>query len=189
MIFKELPLAGAYSIIPNRLEDERGYFARTFCRITFRGLGLADCSLQCSISVNKLAGTLRGLHYQSKPHAESKLVRCARGAIFDVIVDLRTDSPTFGRWHGAELTQINGCAIYVPRGFAHGFITLFDDTEVNYQIADEYIHHAACGVRWDDPDIAISWPIAPRVISENDRKLPRLSDLKPDLEFQITTAL
>jgi dTDP-4-dehydrorhamnose 3,5-epimerase len=177
MIFEELPLAGAYLILPERKEDVRGYFARTFCRDIFLKHGLADCSMQCSVSFNKLAGTLRGMHFQRAPNHETKLVRCSRGEVFDVVVDLRSGSSSFGRWHGAELTEHNGYAFYVPRGFGHGFITLTDATEVSYQIDRAYVSGAAAGLRWDDPDVGIRWPIAPKLMSESDRELPRLKDL------------
>jgi dTDP-4-dehydrorhamnose 3,5-epimerase len=177
MVFEELPLAGAYLILPARKEDERGYFVRTYCRDTFLDRGLEDCSVQCSVSFNRSRGTLRGMHFQRNPHQETKLVRCSRGAIYDVIVDLRPGSPTFARWHGAELNEQNGRALYVPRGFAHGFITLCDAAEVTYQMADRFVPGAAAGVRWDDPDLAIRWPTAPTLMSLADNKLPLLKDL------------
>jgi dTDP-4-dehydrorhamnose 3,5-epimerase len=177
MVFEQLPLEGAYLILPERREDERGYFARTYCRATFLARGLDDCSLQCSVSFNTRAGTLRGMHFQREPHQEAKLVRCSRGAIFDVIIDLRPGSAFFGRWHAAELTETNGQAFYVPRGFAHGFITLSDATEVSYQMAQSFVPGAAAGLCWNDPDLAIRWPMMPTLISEGDRSLPRLKDL------------
>lgn len=175
--FEDLPLPGAYLIKPDRKEDNRGYFARTFCSDAFAQRGLEPCNLQCSVSFNLLAGTLRGLHFQQTPHEETKLVRCSRGAIFDVIVDIRPGSASFGLWHGEELTESNGVALYIPRGFAHGFVTLTDAAEVYYQMAERYVPGAASGIRWDDPDLAISWPILPNVLSEHDRGLPRLRDL------------
>ncbi len=176
MLFEPLPLTGAFRILPERKEDERGYFARTFCRETFLKQGLLDCSRQCSVSFNKMAGTLRGLHIQKEPYQETKLVRCLRGAIFDVMVDLRPGSASFGQWFGAELSEVNGHAFYIPRGFAHGFVTLADAAEVSYQMAEPYVPAAAAGIRWDDPDLAIKWAIAPKLMSDADRNLPRLKD-------------
>jgi len=177
MRFHELPLSGAFLIVPDRKEDERGYFARTFCRRTFLERGLEDCSLQCSLSHNRARGTLRGMHFQMRPHGESKLVRCSRGSIFDVIVDLRPSSATFAHWYAAELTQENVHALYIPKGFAHGFVTLRDETDVVYQMAEPFVASAASGFRWDDSDVAIDWPLEPRVVSERDAALPALKDL------------
>jgi len=176
MRFEATPLAGAYLVRPDRREDDRGHFARTYCRDTFRERGLADCGLQCSTSYNRRRGTLRGLHLQRPPHIENKLVRCTRGAVFDVAVDLRPGSPTRGRWHGVALDPGNGLAFYIPSGFAHGFLTLADDSEVYYQMAEPYVPEAAAGVRWDDPDLAIAWPFPPLVLSEADRRLPALRE-------------
>lgn len=176
MKFEPLALSGAFRVIQERFEDDRGFFARTYDREVFAARGLADCSLQCSTSYNRKAGTLRGLHFQSAPHEETKLVRCARGAIWDVIVDLRAGSRSYGRSHGEELTPDNGVALYIPKGFAHGFITLADDSEIDYQMADPFVASASAGVRWDDPEIAVAWPRAPAVISDRDRALPLLKD-------------
>ena len=177
MIFQELSLAGAYAIHMERAYDERGYFARTFCRKTFIARGLKDCGLQCSVSFSGTPRTLRGLHFQIEPYGETKLVRCSRGTIFDVIVDIRRNSPSFGHWHSQELSADNGIALYVPNGFAHGFLTLTGDAEVYYQMAEEYVPESASGLRWDDPDIAIRWPASPSVISPRDAQLPRFRDL------------
>lgn len=177
MIFEDLPLQGTFLIRPNRQVDERGYFARTYCRETFLARGLNDCSLQCSVSFNTQRATLRGLHFQLGEAAETKLVRCLRGAVFDVMVDLRRTSTTFGRWHAETLTVENGLALYIPQGFAHGFITLAEGTEIGYQMADPYFPNAAAGIAWNDPDLAIDWPIEPHVISDRDRALPSLADL------------
>lgn len=176
MHFEPLPFAGAFLIRPTRHADERGYFARTFCRQTFIERGLADCALQCSVSFNALAGTLRGLHFQTPPHEETKLVRCVRGAIFDVVVDLRRSSASFGRWHGATLSAENGDAFYIPPGFAHGFVSLEDGSEVNYQMAEPFVPEMAAGIVWNDPDLGIAWPVAPVVIAERDQALPFLRD-------------
>jgi dTDP-4-dehydrorhamnose 3,5-epimerase len=175
MIFENLPLDGAFLIRPDRHSDERGYFARTYCREMFLARGLKDCGLQCSVSFNLRRGTLRGLHFQDEPHAETKLIRCVRGHVYDVIVDLRDDSPSFGRWHAEYLDAENGFSLYLPSGFAHGFITMADETELSYQMAEPFVAHAAIGITWNDPDLAIDWPIQPSVISERDRSLQRFT--------------
>jgi dTDP-4-dehydrorhamnose 3,5-epimerase len=172
MIFKETDLGGAFLIEPERLEDERGFFARTFDRAIFKERGLVPDIVQCNVSFNRWKGTLRGMHYQTLPFAEDKLVRCTRGAIHDVIVDLRPDSPTY-LWHIALcLTAENREMVYVPKGFAHGFLTLVDDTEVSYQMSVPYSPEHARGIRWNDPAVGITWPAEIRVISERDRTLP-----------------
>ncbi len=152
--------------------DERGAFARRFCADEFRALGLETDLVQRSISFNARAGTLRGMHFQMPPHLEAKTVRCTRGAIFDVLVDLRKRSPTYGQWHGEELTADNRLTLYIPRGFAHGFQSLVDDTEVDYEIAPAYVPGAAAGFRFDAPPLGISWPITDMIISERDKTLP-----------------
>jgi dTDP-4-dehydrorhamnose 3,5-epimerase len=173
MTFHELDLAGAFLVEPERHEDGRGFFARTWCRREFEARGLDPRLAQCSVSFNARSGTLRGMHYQAAPHAEAKLVRCTRGAVYDVIVDLRPDSPTFTRWASVELTEDNHRTLYVPEGFAHGFQTLADRTEVFYQMSEPFEPASARGVRWDDPAFGIVWPPAePRVISDKDRNLP-----------------
>jgi dTDP-4-dehydrorhamnose 3,5-epimerase len=168
------PLSGAFVIELERLEDERGFFARSFCQEEFRAHGLDPVVAQCNVSFNRKRGTLRGLHYQAEPHAEAKLVRCTRGAIWDVIVDLRESSSTARKWHSVELTAENRRALYVPKGFAHGFQTLADDSEVLYQISEFYHPESARGVRWDDRTLAIPWPIKEAVISPRDRAFPML---------------
>jgi dTDP-4-dehydrorhamnose 3,5-epimerase len=173
MMFQELALQGAYLIEPERQEDSRGFFARTWCRREFEALGLEVRLEQCSVSFNTLRNTIRGMHYQAAPHGEVKLVRCTRGAVFDVIVDLRPASPTFGKWASAGLDESNRRALYIPAGFAHGFQTLADGTEVFYQMCGTFEPSAARGVRWDDPAFAIDWPPADsRVISDRDRAYP-----------------
>ncbi|MBM4067438.1 MAG: dTDP-4-dehydrorhamnose 3,5-epimerase [Planctomycetes bacterium] len=169
MRFKPLPLAGAFLLEPELHEDERGFFERLWCRRELAERGLNAELAQCSFSYNRQMATLRGMHYQAAPHAETKIVRCAAGAIFDVIVDLRPESPTRGRWHGVELTRRNRQSLYVPEGFAHGFQTLEDDTEVLYLISAFHEPTAARGIRWDDPAINIRWPLSPSVISARDR--------------------
>jgi dTDP-4-dehydrorhamnose 3,5-epimerase len=169
MIFTETKLKGAYLINLKRLEDERGFFARTFCQVEFKEYGLNSEIAQTNISYNKKKGTLRGLHMQLPPHEESKLIKCNRGAIHDVIVDLRENSKTFLQWTSAELTSENCQMIYVPEGFAHGFITLEDDTEVSYQMNQFYAPGYEKGYRWNDPAFDIVWPIEPVVMAEKDK--------------------
>jgi dTDP-4-dehydrorhamnose 3,5-epimerase len=154
--------------------DERGWFARTFDSGELREAGIEMEVAQASASFNPRAGTLRGLHYQAEPHAEQKIVRCTRGAIFDVAVDVRDDSPTRGRWFSIELGADDPRMLYVPPRFAHGFQTLADGTELSYLISPEYVPGAARGIRWNDPEIGIDWPAAERIISERDRELPIL---------------
>ncbi len=170
LIFIESKLKGAFIIEPEKSEDERGFFARTFCQKEFEDHGLNTKVAQCNISFNRKKGTLRGMHYQITPHEEAKLVRCTSGAIYDVIIDLRQTSPTFGRWMTAELTAKNHKMIYAPEGFAHGFQTLEDNTEVFYQMSEFYYPEYARGVRWDDPKFGIKWPRDDRIISKNDQK-------------------
>jgi len=169
LILTETLLAGAFVLDVERLEDERGFFARTFCGDELRAQGLESNVAQCSVSFNRARGTLRGLHYQDAPHEEVKIVRCTRGAIWDVVVDLRRHSDTYRRWTAIELTADNRRAFYIPRGMAHGFITLSDDSEVFYMMGNPYVAGAARGIRWDDPAFAIDWPIAPAVMSDRDR--------------------
>jgi dTDP-4-dehydrorhamnose 3,5-epimerase len=173
MIFTAIPLGGAYLIELEKIPDDRGFFARTFCRREFEQLGIINVSLeQCSVSFNRKLGTLRGMHYQIAPHQEAKLVRCTAGAIHDVIIDLRGGSPTFRRWSSVELTADNHRMLYVPEGFAHGFITLRDNTEVFYEVSEFHTPGSERGIRWDDPGFAIRWPIEPAVMSERDRRHP-----------------
>lgn len=172
MIFTETKLRGAYLIEPELLEDERGFFARTWSAEEFLARGLNPKIAQCNTSLNRQKGTLRGMHYQIAPNEETKLVRCTAGVIYDVIVDLRRDSPTWARWFGVELTAQNRLMVYVPEGFAHGFQTLTDQTEVLYQVSAYYHPESARGVRWDDPAFGIEWPIAISVMSERDRSHP-----------------
>ena len=178
MTFTELPLGGAFLIEPDRLEDERGFFARTFCVEEFAARGLNTTVAQCNVSYNRRRGTLRGLHYQAPPHEEAKLVRCTAGAAFHVVVDIRPGSPTFRRWHAVELSARNRNMLYIPEGFAHGFQTLDDHTELAYLMSKAYVPQAARGIRWDDPDLAIQWPSAAGlVISPRDLALPTSADL------------
>ncbi len=175
MIFTPLSLSGAYLIDPERLEDDRGFFARTWCKEEFRRRGLNAKLVQCSVSFNRRKGTLRGMHYQAAPHGETKLVRCTMGAVYDVIVDLRPDSPSFRQWEAAELTAENRRMVYIPEGFAHGFQTIADDTEVFYQMSDAYHAESARGVRWDDRLLAIDWPLEISAMAPRDRSYPDLT--------------
>jgi|SRR5215217_4304745 len=175
MIFTETKLQGAFVIEPERLEDERGFFARTWDREEFEAHGLNPHLAQCSISFNKWKGTLRGMHYQAAPHEEAKLVRCTRGAIYDVILDLRPSSPTYKRWVAVELKAKTHRMLYVPEGFAHGFQTLKDESEVFYQISEFYHPESGRGVRWDDPAFDIRWPEGRSVISHRDAGYPDYS--------------
>ncbi|TMI07555.1 MAG: dTDP-4-dehydrorhamnose 3,5-epimerase [Betaproteobacteria bacterium] len=175
MKFISTEIAGVWLIVPEPIEDERGSFARLFCRREFETRGLNSELVQCSTSFSRLKGTLRGMHFQAEPHGEEKIVRCTRGAMYDVIADLRRDSPSFRRWSGFELTADNRMMVYVPRGVAHGFLTTSDDTEVFYQMSEFHHPESARGVRWDDPSLAIRWPqVPPALISDSDRSLPYL---------------
>ena len=172
LIYTPTGLDGAWLLEPERVDDERGFFMRTWCRHEFEEHGLETQLAQCNVSWNRRRGTLRGMHYQGEPHAEAKLVRCTRGALHDVIIDVRPGSPTRGRHYGVDLTAANYRMLYIPEGLAHGFITLEDDTEIFYLMSEFYTASAARGVRWDDPTWGIRWPIEVAVISERDRNLP-----------------
>lgn len=178
MILSPTPLHGAYIIDQSPLKDDRGFFARTWCKELAKEAGLQPEIVQCNMSYNRSKGTVRGLHFQYPPFAEVKWVRCTKGALFDVIVDLRKDSPTYGSWFGIELTQSNYRSLYVPQGFAHGFQTLEDDTEMFYQLSQSYHPEAAGQLLWNDPTIQIQWPLPVSAISEKDKHSPLLS---PDL--------
>ncbi len=180
MIFHRLKLAGAYRIDLEPREDERGFFARAWCQKEFAEHGLETRIVQSNLSYNRYKGTLRGMHYQAPPHEEVKLVRCIRGSIFDVIIDLRPDSPTYRQWVGVELTATNRQMLYVPRGFAHGFQTLEDDTEVFYHVSEFYHPQAERGVRWNDPQFGIAWPaVEKRIVSVKDQSWPDYIPEKP----------
>ena len=169
MIFRETRLKGAYIIEIEPLEDERGFFARSFCRKEFEEHDLNPCIVQCNISYNRKRGTLRGMHYQVAPYEEAKLVSCVRGAIYDVIIDLRPNSPTRSQWLAVELSSENNSMIYIPEGFAHGFQTLKDDTMVFYQMSEFYHPECAKGVRWDDPELGVKWPLRHPILSDKDQ--------------------
>ena len=168
MLFHETPLAGAYVIELEKRGDERGFFARAFCCNEFKKLGLATSIVQVNASASAEVGTLRGMHYQLPPHAETKMVRCIRGAMWDCVLDLRPGSPTFGQWFGETLSADNRKMMYVPKGFGHGFITLQPNTEAFYFVDEYYNPQSERGVRWNDPSFAIRWPAEPRVISDKD---------------------
>lgn len=187
MIYRYTQISGVIQIESERRGDERGYFARTFCAEEFADLGLTSQFAQSSTSFNALRGTLRGLHYQSEPAAEAKLVRCVRGSLFDVAVDIRPDSPTFGHWYGTELTAANGHMLYIPEGCAHGFQTLEDNTEISYQISVPYEASLSCGIRWNDPDIAIDWPMKDVILSDRDRTLPGFATTAPSFAETVPT--
>lgn len=172
MIFHSLKLAGAFRIEPQLIVDGRGAFARRFCADEFRALGLETDLVQRSISFNARAGTVRGMHFQAPPHLETKIVRCSRGAIFDAMVDLRKGSPTYGQWYGEELSADNRLMLYIPKGLAHGFQTLVDNTEVDYEITPQYVPDFGRGFRFDDPLLNIMWPIETPIISDQDKALP-----------------
>ena len=174
MIFHGTKLPGAFEIHLDPKADHRGFFARTWCEKEFSGYGLNPRVVQCSISFNMRRGTLRGLHYQVAPCAEAKLVRCTRGAIYDVVVDLRLQSPTFREWIAVVLTDEKRNMIYVPEGCAHGFLTLEDESEVFYQMSEFHDAASSRGVRWDDPAFRIAWPGKVEVISERDRAYPNI---------------
>ena len=155
-------------IDPEPIEDSRGFFARTFCRKEFEAHGLNPDLAQCNISFNKEKGTRRGMHYQAKPHEEAKLVRCTKGAIYDVIIDLRSNSSTFRQWTAVELSAENRRILYVPKGFAHGFQTLEDNTEVFYHMSEFYDPEYSRGIRWDDPEFGVMWPVGNGMMSDRD---------------------
>jgi dTDP-4-dehydrorhamnose 3,5-epimerase len=168
MKFQALDLPGAYLIDLDKFGDDRGFFARVFCTEEFGTHDLKTEILQINNSLSATKGTLRGMHYQLAPHAEVKVVRCIKGSLFDAILDLRVESPTFGQWFGAELSAENRRMMYVPEGFAHGFQTLEDDTEAIYFVTEGYAPGSERGVRWNDPEFGIEWPLAPTVLSDKD---------------------
>lgn len=176
MQFLPTKFENAWLIEPDRHEDDRGFFARTWCQREFAEHGLNPNLFQCSISFNLTRGTLRGMHFQAAPKEEAKLIRCTQGSIFDVIVDVRKDSPTFGAWQDFELSAKNRNSLYIPEGFAHGFLTLSDNTEVFYQISEFHSPENGRGFHWNDPSLAIDWPYPPQVLSKRDESLPLLSN-------------
>lgn len=175
MIFHKIKLEGAFIIEPEFKNDERGYFARIFCLDELEKAGLEFDMAQASISFNKKKGTIRGMHFQKEPKAENKLVQCLRGAVYDVAVDVRLGSLTYGQWHGEELNDKNKKMFFVPKGFAHGFQTLTNNAEVQYFISEFYSPECASGARWDDPKFGITWPLPSSVISEKDKNWPLIT--------------
>ncbi len=178
--FRPTPLAGAVLIELDRHDDDRGFFARTYCDREFAAAGLPTVWPQQNLSHNDRTGTLRGMHYNAAPHHEAKVVRCTSGAVWDAIVDLRPDSPTHLRWFGVELSAQAANALFVPEGFAHGFLTLRDQTDVHYLMGKSYQSSAARGFRWNDPRVGIAWPVEPRQMSDRDRTYPDLDPSDPD---------
>ena len=173
MIFRETKFDGAFIIEPEKHADERGFFARAFCQKELNSLGLNSIFVQANIGFSSIKGTLRGIHYQTKPYQEAKLIRCTNGILFDVIVDLRKDSRTYCQWLGIELNAENHTAIYMPEGFAHGYLTLKNDTEIFYMVSQFYEPNFERGIRWDDPTFNIDWPDIPdMVISDKDKCWP-----------------
>jgi len=172
MKFHETKLKGAFIIDIQELGDERGFFARAWCKREMQEHGLSADLAQANVSLSTKKGTMRGMHYQISPHEESKLIRCTRGSLYDVIVDLREDSPTFKEWIGVELTADNHRMLFVPEGFAHGFVTLEDDTEAYYLVTEFYTPGAEQGLRYNDPNLGIEWPVTVTVISEKDASWP-----------------
>ncbi len=172
MLFVETTLKGAFTIDLQRIEDSRGFFARAFCKREFEHHGLNPTVTQCNVSFNSHKATLRGMHYQAEPVREVKLIRCTAGAIFDAIVDLRAGSPTYRQWTGVELSARNRRLLYVPEGFAHGYLTLTENTEVFYQVSEFYSPGYERGIRWNDPAFRIQWPIEPLIISPRDASHP-----------------
>jgi dTDP-4-dehydrorhamnose 3,5-epimerase len=183
MIFKETPLSGAFVVEPERKEDHRGFFARVWCEQELRDRGLKPTIVQSNLGFSHRKGTLRGLHFQESPHSEVKLVRCTLGAMFDVVVDLRRESPTYKRWFGIELTQENRKMIYVPEGFAQGYITLEDNTEMCYHTSQSFNPKSASGVRYNDPEFGIQWPVPISVISDQDKSWPDYANRSEHLRF------
>ena len=172
MLFTPTQLDGVVIIDMELIEDERGWFARSFCQHEFEEHNLNPCVAQCNVSFNAKAGTLRGMHYQESPHGEAKLIRCTRGSIYDVLLDVRADSPTFKQWVSVELSQDNHRMVYAAEGLAHGFQTLEDNTEVFYEMSEFYHPESGRGIRWDDPAFRITWPLPNPILSERDRSYP-----------------
>ena len=185
MIFTETDLAGAHVIDLQKLEDERGFFARAFCQNEFTEHGLNPVIAQANIAFNLVEGTLRGMHFQYPPAAESKLVRCTRGAILDIIVDLRPESPTYLEHFSVELNEENYRALYVPERFAHGYHTLRDNTETSYQFGEFYTPGTEGGLMFDDPRLGLEWPMPPKVISEKDGSWPSFDEIRGELETRM----
>ena len=189
MIFTETKLKGAFVIDLERRSDERGFFARTFCQHEFRDHGLKPVIAQANVASNNKKGTLRGMHFQYPPMAETKLVRCTRGAILDIIVDLRPESPTYLQHVAVELTEENMRALYVPERFAHGYQTLHDGTDTSYQVGEFYAPNTEGGLRYDDPKLGLTWPLPVSVISPKDQAFPPLHDIEGELKRKMALSL
>jgi dTDP-4-dehydrorhamnose 3,5-epimerase len=188
MIFEETPLHGAFVLELERRGDDRGWFARTFCQDELAAHGLETVIAQANLAHNAKAGTLRGMHFQFPPKAETKLVRCTRGAIVDIIVDLRPESPTYLKSFSVELSADNGRSLYIPRRFAHGYQTLVDDTETSYQVGEFYAPDHEGGLRFDDPVLALSWPLPAGAMSEKDQGWLPLSECEAEIRRRMTIA-
>ncbi len=185
MEMTETRLSGVKLLKPNRFGDHRGFFAETYSRRLFTGLGVDAEFVQDNHSLSVAVGTLRGLHFQSPPHAQAKLVRCGRGAIFDVAVDIRRGSPTYGQWVGYTLSAANGAQLYIPAGFAHGFATLEPNSEIVYKCSDYYAPETEGSLRWDDPDIGIEWPVTGEaILSKKDAEAPKLAELESPFTWE-----
>jgi dTDP-4-dehydrorhamnose 3,5-epimerase len=185
MIFKKTPIEGSYTILLDPRKDERGFFARTFCSKEFEKTMITSNFVQCNISENKYKNTLRGLHFQKTPYAEDKLIRCFRGKIFDVCVDLRPESPSYLQWYGAELSEHNHTALYIPKGCAHGYQTLTDNTLIFYQTSQFYTPASEKGIFWNDPTLNIQWPLQENIIiSDKDKNLPYISVIKEKVKYE-----
>jgi dTDP-4-dehydrorhamnose 3,5-epimerase len=188
VIFTETKLAGAFVIAPERFEDDRGFFARTFCRREFEHHGLDPDVVQASVALNLVRGTVRGMHFQWPPSAEVKVVRCTRGAVVDVIVDLRPESASYLEHVAVELTADNGLALYIPKRFAHGYQTLEDQTEVSYQMTEFYAPDLAAGLGYDDPRLRLEWPLPVSAISVRDTEWPALDTIEPELRLRMSVS-
>ena len=172
MMFRPTSIPGAFLLELEKREDSRGFFARSWCALEAEAHGLDSRLVQCNVSFNQCRGTLLGLHLQGPPHGEVKLVRCTRGALMDVLVDLRPDSPMFMKWEAFDLTQENRTSVYIPQGVAHGFQTLADETEIFYQMSEAYHPESAQGYRWNDPAFGVTWPVTPPIVSPRDAAFP-----------------
>lgn len=185
MEIQETKLPSVKLLKPKRFGDHRGFFAETYNRLVFTGLGMDVEFVQDNHSLSAATGTVRGLHFQVPPHAQAKLVRCGRGAIFDVVVDIQRRSPTYGQWVGYELSAENGAQLYIPAGFAHGFATLESESEIIYKCSDYYAPESEGYLRWDDPELGIDWPVAGEaILSEKDAAAPLLAELDSPFEFE-----
>lgn len=188
MKFEESKLPGVVFVVPRRFGDHRGFFAETYSARAYQAAGAAPHFVQDNHSLSTEVGTVRGLHFQAPPHAQDKLVRCGRGAIFDVAVDIRKGSPSYGKWVGYELSAENGAQLYIPAGFAHGFVTLAPESEIVYKCSDYYAPESEGSLRWDDPAVGIDWPLArDAILSGKDAEAPLLADLNSPFTWEVTS--